>query len=385
MSTRSRRVMGHGTIYRRSNGTWAGEITVDGKRSTAYAPTQAECVARLQVLQAQAAGGLPAVDQHGTVSAYLAGWLETKRPKLRPSTMARYKGIVAGQIIPELGRVKLAKLQPVDVDRMLARLQAQGLSPRTASHVRAVLRAALATALRRGQVVRNVATLSEPVRVAKVPLRILSPDAAWGLLGAIEAPQLRRLATLAVHSGLRQGELLGLVWNDVDWTGGQLHVSQALQRIEGSYRRVEVKSGSSRRAVPLTPAAVEVLTAEWDAQAAARERAGSRWREPIPGLIFTTATGQPRNGTTISRQFADALAAANLAPMPFHDLRHAFATLMFASGVDSGTVSALLGHSSVSLTMSTYAGVAPSLKRQATDQLARLLAGPESEVTVRLP
>jgi integrase len=92
--------------------------------------------------------------------------------------------------------------------------------------------------------------------------------------------------------------------------------------------------------------------------------------------VFTTATGQPRNGTTITHQFADALAAANLAPMPFHDLRHAFATLMFASGVDSGTVSALMGHSSVSLTMSTYAGVAPSLKRQATDQLARLLAHP---------
>jgi integrase len=377
MSTKpSKRVMGHGTIYRRPNGTWAGEITVDGKRSTAYARTQAECVAKLQSLQASVAGGLPAVDQRGTVAAYLGGWLETKRPKLRPATMARYKGIVEGQIIPELGRVKLAKLQPVDVDRMLSRLQANGLSPRTASHVRAVLRAALGTAERRGQVVRNVATLSEPVRVAKVPLRILSPGAAWGLLGAIEDPQLRRLATLAVHSGLRQGELLGLVWSDVDWEGGQLHVSQALQRIGGAYRRVEVKSGSSRRAVPLTPAAVGVLAAERDAQAVARDRAGSRWHEPVVGLVFTTATGQPRNGTTITHQFADALAAANLAPMPFHDLRHAFATLMFASGVDSGTVSALMGHSSVSLTMSTYAGVAPSLKRQATDQLARLLAHP---------
>lgn len=234
MSTRSRRVMGRGTIYRRCNGTWAGEITVDGTRSTAYAPTQAEVVAKLQILQAQAAGGLPAVDQRGTVAAYLTGWLETKRSKLRPATWTRYRGIVEGQIIPEIGRAKLAKLQPVDVDRMLARLQAKGLSPRTASHVRAVLRAALATALRRGQVVRNVATLSEPVKVPKRPLPILSPDAAWGLLGAIEDPQLRRLATLAVHSGLRLGELLGLVWSDVDWSGGELHVSQALQRIDGA-------------------------------------------------------------------------------------------------------------------------------------------------------
>jgi integrase len=369
--------MGRGSVYRRASGTWCGEITVDGKRSTVYAPSQDECLAKLDAAKASVSGGLPQVDQRGTVGAYLAGWLETKRPKLRPLTLARYRGIVEGQIIPEIGRAKLAKLQPADVDRMLARLQAKGLSPRTASHVRAVLRAALATALRRGQVVRNVATLSEPVKVPKRPLPILSPDAAWGMLEAIEDPQLRRLATLAVHSGLRLGELLGLVWSDIDWSGGELHVSQALQRIAGAYQRVEAKSGSSRRAVPLTAAATEALTAERDTQSAARERAGSRWHEPIPGLIFTTATGQPRNGTTVTHQFADALAAANLAPMPFHDLRHAFATLMFASGVDSGTVSALMGHSSVSLTMSTYAGVAPSLKRQATDQLARLLK-PES-------
>jgi integrase len=376
MSTRSRRVMGRGTVYRRANGTWAGEITVDGKRSTVYAPSQDECLAKLDAAKASASGGLPTVDQRGTVGAYLTGWLETKRPKLRPATMARYRGIVEGQIIPEIGRAKLAKLQPGDVDRMLARLQAKGLSPRTTSHVRAVLRAALATALRRGQVVRNVATLSEPVKVPKRPLPILSPDAAWGLLRAIEDPQIRRLATLAVHSGLRMGELLGLVWSDVDWVGGQLHVSQALQRIEGGYRRVELKSGSSRRAVPLTAAAVEVLTAERDSQSAARERAGSRWHEPIPGLVFETRMGQPRCGPTVTHLFQSALKRAGLTPMPFHDLRHAFATLMFASGVDSGTVSALLGHSSVSLTMSTYAGVAPSLKRQATDQLARLLAQP---------
>ncbi|HUY09829.1 MAG TPA: tyrosine-type recombinase/integrase [Candidatus Dormibacteraeota bacterium] len=93
-------------------------------------------------------------------------------------------------------------------------------------------------------------------------------------------------------------------------------------------------------------------------------------------MVFTTATGQPRSGTVITHQFADALAVAGLAPMHFHRLRHAFAGLMLASGVDLGTVSALLGHSSVSLTLSTYAGVAPSPKRQATDQLARLLAQP---------
>jgi integrase len=169
---------------------------------------------------------------------------------------------------------------------------------------------------------------------------------------------------------------LGLRWQDVDWRTAELHVSQALQRLGGTYQLVDVKSRTSRRALPLTPTALDVLIQERQSQEDARTAAGRRWREPIPGLIFTTATGQPRNGGTITHHFATALAAAGLAPMHWHHLRHAFAGLMLASGVDLGTVSSLLGHSSFSLTLSTYAGVAPSLKRQATDQLGRLLTQP---------
>lgn len=105
--------------------------------------------------------------------------------------------------------------------------------------------------------------------------------------------------------------------------------------------------------MPLTAAAAQALSEERQSQLEARLAVGKRWREPIPGLIFTTDSGEPRSGTSVTHAFADALAAAGLTPMHWHHLRHAFAGLMLASGVDLGTVSALLGHSSVSLTLST--------------------------------
>lgn len=254
---------------------------------------------------------------------------------------------------------------------MLAKMQASGLSPQTCAHVRATLRTALADAERWGQVGRNSAQLASAPRVPHQPPRILTPEQAQALLDALHDDGLRRMATVAVHTGLRQGELLGLRWQDV--AEGELHVTQALQRLGGEYRLVEVKSRTSRRTVPLTADAVEALAQERQCQLEARLAAGGRWREPIPGLAFTTATGAPRSGSAITHQFAGALSAAGLPPMHWHHLRHAFAGLMLASGADLSTVCSLLGHTSVNLTASTYAGVIPSLKRQAADRLGALL------------
>jgi integrase len=288
----------------------------------------------------------------------------------------RHYAYTVGLISGEVGRVKLARLSPADVEGMTARLAASGLSPQTCAHARATLRVALRDAQRKDRVTRNVAQIALGPTVPASEPRLLSPEAAWGVIEAMADPQLRRMVIVAVHSGVRQGELLALRWENVDWQRSEVHVSKALGRVADTYQLTDVKSRKSRRALPLTPVALEALTQERDSQSQARAAAGKRWREPIPGLIFTTATGQPRNGTTITHQFADALAVANLAPMHFHHLRHGFAGLMLGAGVELATVSALLGHSSVSLAARTYAGVERSLKHDATDRLARRLAQP---------
>lgn len=201
----SRRVAGHGTFSKRSDGRWMGRVMVDGRRRTVYARTERECVAKLQALQQQVAAGLPAVDQRATVATYLTRWLQEVAPRLRPTTATRYRGLVTGQIVPAVGRIKLYQLQPSHVAAMMAQVQRDGLSARTASHCRAVLRAALSDAERDGVVSRNVAKLADAPHLAPPQPTVLSPDQVREILDALTDPSLRRLALVAVTTGLRMG------------------------------------------------------------------------------------------------------------------------------------------------------------------------------------
>jgi integrase len=321
------------------------------------------------------AEGLPLMDQRMTVGSFLTKWLETIEPRLRPSTFTRYKGLAEHQIIPQVGRVRLSRLSPADVASMLAKVQQEGRSPRTAAHCRAVLRAALSDAEKWGQVSRNAAKIADPPRVPHPQPMTMAPEEVNRMLEAMAGPDIANVVTVALWTGLRQGELLGSRWPDVDWQAGELHVTQALQRVAGEYRLVEVKSSSSRRTVRLTSPALEALQAERQKQLERRLASGGRWREPIPDLVFTSGSGQPRNGPAITHRFEKALISAGLPPMRFHHLRHLHGSLLLASGVDLATVSHMLGHSSVALTASTYAGVLPSLRQDAANRLEQLLKG----------
>ena len=134
-----------------------------------------------------------------------------------------------------------------------------------------------------------------------------------------------------------------------------------------------MKSAASQRTLPLTAVALSALEQEWRTQGEARVAAGIKWCELLPGLCFTTVTCSPRHGDMVTHQFQASLIRTGLPSMPLHHQSKGFGSLLLASGVDLATVSALLGHSSVSLTASTYAGVMPSLERDAAERLGRLL------------
>ena len=379
MTTKARG-FGEGSVYRRQDGRWVASVS-DGwgatgrKRVAAYGKTRQEAAGKLRALHQQIATGLPAPDTRTTLGKHLGAWLGAVAPGLRPKTMVSYSYFVR-LIDADLGAVKLAKLTSEDVDGMMGRLTARGLSPKTVSCARIVLRAALSAAERKGLVAKNVARgkLVTPPTVPHHDPVQLSPGQVEAMLTAIPDPGLRRLVTVAVSTGLRSGELLGLRWSDVDSDGGELHVRVALQRVAGEYRLAEPKSAKSRRTVPLTHPAHAALQAERVAQAAARQAAGRGWHESLPGLVFTTATGQPRSGSGLGHGLSVALKAAGLPAMRWHDLRAVYGGALLASGADLGTVSVLLGHASVNLTLSTYAGVAPSLKHEAADRLEKLWA-----------
>jgi len=374
----SRRARGTGSVTKRSDGRWVARIYrgwEDGKRKVDafYAPTKLDAERRLRDVLHDLERGQEPIPQTLTVAQWLETW-QAGKLNVRPATARRYEQVVNYQLLPKLGHSRLAKLTAQDVSTALRALQADGLSARSVFLARTVLRAALGDAVRKGVLVRNVAADAEPPKVEDREPVVLAPSAVAAILEASD-PELRRAVTVAVHTGVRFGEQYGLTWADVDQEHRCIYVHQGLVKVRGGGQALgPLKTRRSLRLVPLTDAALTALQAERDAQEQAREAAGPRWSEAIPGLVFTDARGAPRNGGTVLAAFQAALRRANLRPMRWHDLRGAHAGLLLASGTDLAVISKRLGHSSIAITARTYAGVADILQVEATERLGRLLS-----------
>jgi integrase len=177
---------------------------------------------------------------------------------------------------------------------------------------------------------------------------------------------------VALAIGLRRGEALGLSWEDVNFDAGTLRVRRTLQRVDREYRLAEAKSETSHRTIALPAFALAALREHRTRQIEERLAAGPEWTDW--GLVFTTATGGPLDGSWVTRHFQKLVAEAGLPRQRFHDLRHGAASLLLAQGVHPRTVMALLGHSRVSITMELYSHVTAALQRDAADQMERLFA-----------
>jgi integrase len=212
---------------------------------------------------------------------------------------------------------------------------------------------------------RNAARLSEPEHVPHTEVRFLDPTQVATLLAALRGHPLEALVTVAVYTGLRQGELLGLRWADVDLAAGTLQVRRALQRVDGQWQFVDTKTGRSRRTVDLPALVVAALQAH-------RARQAAQAFQPRDGLVFSSRTGRPLSGTSVTHQFQALLAAAGLARLRFHDLRHTHAALLIHLGVQPRLIMERLGHASIVTTMNVYGHIMPAAGREAARALDQM-------------
>ena len=374
----ARRGRDEGNIYQRADGRWEARMSLgyDGGRRIRkcfYGRTRREVQERLtRALRDQQHGVVVNRDDRETVEHYLGRWLsDVVKPTVRPKTYATYEMVVRVHLIPGLGRLPLAKLSAADIQQLMNSKLRGGLSPRTVLHIRAVLRRALNQAMRWDLVSRNVASLVDSPRVPRYELRPLSPDEARRLLEATRSDRLGALYAVALLTGLRQGEVLGLTWEDVDLDAGTITVRHALQRVDGVYELVEPKTRRSARTIAIPRVALAILRDHRSVQLQDRLLQGSRWKGR--GLVFTTETGSPLDGTNVTHHLQLLLARAGLPRQRFHDLRHACASLLLTQGVHPRVVMEMLGHSQISLTMNTYSHVLPSLQRDAADKLDSLM------------
>ena len=375
-----RRANGEGSVCRRADGRWAVSVTVGqdgngrGVRRTVYARTQREALDKLARLRSDQLDGKLAVADRTRLADYLERWLEDSvRPSVSRSTHRSYGGFVRNHIGPTVGGVPLRRLAPQHVQGLYSEMERRGASPRLRQMTHVVLRRALSQAVQWGLIARNPCDAVARPKAPRKEARYLDRDEVRALLDAARGDRLEALCVLAVATGMRQGELLGLQWGDVDLGAGTLAVRRQLrEHADGELELGELKTAKSRRLVHLPATAVDSLKAH-------RSLLGSA---PKPDdLVITDLNGGPvRKSNLLRRWFYPLLARAGLPRIRFHDLRHTHATLLLAQGVNPKVVQERLGHSQISMTLDTYSHVVPSIQLDAARRFDDVLkAAPRSE------
>jgi integrase len=371
----SRHGRGEGTIFKRSDGRWEATIDLGWRpnggrhRKSFYGQTRAEAASKLREAQAAVDRGQPLLDARVTVGDFLGRWLgEVVKPRRSFGHWRNCEQYVRLHILPELGRVTLAKLSAADVEGLVNATRAKGLSDDSVRLVHATLRAALTVAKRWGLVHDNVATLTEPVSVRREEVTPFAEDEVGRLLEVARDDPLGAYVTVAVALGLRPGEARALKWEDIQLDGAypSLRVRRAFRRAPGGEALGEPKTPKSRRTIALPEQCVAALRARRSLQLQDRLRAGQAWEEQ--GFVFTSSVGGPLSSHTVSRWFARLCRSAGVAPgHRLYDCRHTAATLLLGQGVHPRVVMDVLGHSTFRLTMDTYSHVMPAVLREAAE------------------
>jgi integrase len=387
MPLTARRGPGEGSIFRRTgDGRWVAMLSIgprhDRQRFVRYAPrddnTRSAGRSLLREMLAEQRAGTLVPGRRTTVGEYLTGWLtDTAARSVRHTTLHGYEVVVRLHIVPRLGHVQLTRLTPGDVDGLLNGLSTS-LSPKSIHNVHAVLGSAIEQAMRRGIVGRNVVRLVDPPRVARRERQVPSTDEVRQLLVHARGDRLSALWAMAAATGLRQGELLGLQWSDVDLDARQALVRHELARKDGQYFIAETKSPLSDRAVALPAFVVTELRNHRRRQRQERLAAGGPTDD---GLIFTAPTGRPISGSWLTHHFHKLAAEAGLRRYPFHALRHVAASVQVSKNVHPRVIMESLGHSTIRMSMETYAHVPAAAARDAAqlvDEALSVESHPES-------
>jgi integrase len=370
----ARRGAGEGSIFKRADGLWVGKVQVgvdeNGKRlrRTVYGKTRAAVLEKVDELRQRVAAG-PWVDA-GTlrVGEYLDAWLrDVAGPRVRGKTLDYYRRVLR-PVRSAVGGLQLRALTPMHVQALLARMDEAGASPRARQMTYTVLRTALRDAVRmRLLVVNPLDAVSRP-RAPRPEIQALDPAQVKKLLKAAEGDPLEALYAMAVGTGLRLGELVGLRWGDLDLEASAVHVRRALVERESGAREIaEPKTSRARRKVDVPGFAIAALRRH-------REALGALPHPERP--VFTSPDGEPmRRSNLYRRSWKPLLRRAKLPDVPFHALRHTSATMALAAGVNPKVVQERLGHSSVTLTLDTYSHAVPTLGKEAAARLDALVGG----------
>jgi len=343
-----------GSIYKRSNGTWRAQISLEGKRLSYTAKTRQECHDWLRKTLDLIDGGMTFRKSEYTLGEFLLEWIQAKKNSLRPKPARQYESIIKNDLLPAFGNAKLNQLNLERINRYYAKLTAERRGTRTIRLIHSVLHSALEHALRIGLISKNPSSGAILPRKQNREMKIFNEEQVSVFLIAAESSRFKLIYRIALATGMRQSEILGLKWEDVDWIKSAITVQRQAQFVNGSgIVFLDPKTLSGFRKITLGKNLLEELRNYRVTQEKLKTKRGKRWQEN--NLIFATGNGTPINSRNIERDYYRILASTDLPKIRFHDLRHTAASLMINHGIPIVIVSKILGHSKPSVTLNIYA------------------------------
>lgn len=383
-----KRDYGRGSIRQKAPGRWligasTGYDPLTGRRKRVYRAvrgTKRDAQRELTTLLAEIDKGTVVDPERITFAEYIEQWLAHMRHRIRTTTFDRYESYVRCHMLPALGQMQLSKIRPMHIQELESRALKRGrkdgkggLSAQSVLHLHRVLHGALAQAVRWQLLAANPAAAVQPPRIGRPKIHVPDPEAVERIVLASEDTSLYIPVVLAVATGMRRGEILGLRWRAVDLDQGLVRVVSTLQRHRHGVDIGEPKTQRGRRTIVLPSFAIEVLRRHRKAQAAKRLRLGEVWRDE--DFVATNGVGGPMDPGEVTRGFKRLARSAGAEGVRFHDLRHAYATMLLARGVHPKIASEALGHSTVGITLDTYSHVLPTMQAEAAAAIQTALGG----------
>ena len=363
-----------GSIYQRKDGRWAASIVMDGKRITRYAKTRAKANDRLQEVQRQQHQGLTPLPQRMILGDYLHDWLrDVVTLRNRPKTLDGYQSLVKRHIVPAIGAIKLAKLQPRDVQMMEAGMLARGLSANTAHHIHVVLRKALQDAIRGKLIYHNVCDAVQPPSPGRYEVKLPKPEHVQRILVEAQGGEYGSALRFIAMTGVRRGEAVALKWENVDLDRAVVSITETAQRIgRGGIQVSSTKSAAGRRGIALDADTITKLRDHRGRQLLRQVEDGDRWQDS--GLVFPGVHGRILDPSVLTRNFERLARSVGCPGVRLHDLRHHHAAGLIRAGVHPRVVMERLGHCSASFSMQVYGHVSEGMQSEAAAAFAKQMA-----------
>jgi integrase len=378
-----------GHIRRRGEQSWelkfdVGRNQVTGKREIRYQSfkgSKREAQAKLTELLNEVAKGTLVDASKETLGTFADRWdRDWATHNVSPKTAERYRQLITNQIKPHLGTMPVQKIKPVHLTMFYATLLRSGnaaegpLAPRTVGHVHRLLRRMLGHAAQWGIIAGNPVALVHPPRLDQDEIEIIREDEIRVVLATLRARNLPlyTIATLALATGMRRGELCALRWKDLELETGKVRVEQSLEQTRAGLRFKEPKSKRSRRVITIPSTVVAELRAYWKASQEQRLALGLGRSTP-DDLVFPMWDGSPRKPNGLS---SDWLRASKVTgrQINLHALRHTHTSSLIAAGVDILTISRRLGHASPTITLGIYGHLYTNTDDQAAQAVEKMFA-----------